>query len=460
MESPSPSPSPESIFLKDFSQKVDLTRRIREVLLNYPEGTIVLKELIQNADDAGATTVRLCLDRRLHGSDSLLSKALAPWQGPSLLAYNDAVFTEEDFVSISRIGGSSKHGQASKTGRFGCVFGFFYSTLWLLSLIEFGFEELVRVGFNSVYHLTDLPSFVSGKYVVLFDPQGIFLPNVSASNPGKRIDYVSSSAISVYRDQFLPYRAFGCDMKRPFSGTLFRFPLRNAEQVATSKLSRKEYSEDDLSSLLVQLYEEGVFTLLFLKSVLRVEMYVWDAQDSEPRKLYSCSVSSASDDIVRHRQAVLRFPKSVNSTESQVDCYSVDFVREALTGTQAEKRTNSFYLVQALASTSSRIGKFAATASKEYDMHLLPWASVAACITDNSEQNDALRVGQTFYFLPLPVRTGLSVQVNGYFEVSSNRRGIWYGADMDRSGKIRSVWNRLLLEDVVAPAFTQLLLGI
>lgn len=34
----------------------------------------------------------------------------------------------------------------------------------------------IRVGFNSVYHLTDLPSFVSGKHVVLFDPQGVYLP--------------------------------------------------------------------------------------------------------------------------------------------------------------------------------------------------------------------------------------------------------------------------------------------
>nr|POE78101.1 hypothetical protein CFP56_37893 [Quercus suber] len=48
--------------LEDFGQ-TDLTRRIREVLLNADlEGTTVL-ELIQNADDAGATTVRLCLDR-------------------------------------------------------------------------------------------------------------------------------------------------------------------------------------------------------------------------------------------------------------------------------------------------------------------------------------------------------------------------------------------------------------
>lgn len=113
------SPSHDSIFLEDFGQKVDLTRRIREVLLNYPEGTTVVKELIQNADDAGATKVCLCLDRRNHGTESLLSDKLSQWQGPALLAYNDAVFSEEDFVSISRIGGSGKHGQAWKTGRFG-----------------------------------------------------------------------------------------------------------------------------------------------------------------------------------------------------------------------------------------------------------------------------------------------------------------------------------------------------
>lgn len=120
MSSSLPSPATESaILLEDFGQKVDLTRRIREVLLNYPEGTTVIKELVQNADDAGATKVCLCLDRRRHGSDSLLSGTLAQWQGPALLAFNDAVFTEEDFLSISRIGGSGKHSQAWKTGRFG-----------------------------------------------------------------------------------------------------------------------------------------------------------------------------------------------------------------------------------------------------------------------------------------------------------------------------------------------------
>ncbi|XP_047182441.1 sacsin-like, partial [Vigna umbellata] len=349
--------APESIFLEDFGQTVDLTRRIREVLLNYPEGTTVLKELVQNADDAGATTVSLCLDRRTHRGDSLLTNSLAQWQGPALLAYNNAVFTEDDFVSISKIGGSAKHGQASKTGRFG-------------------------VGFNSVYHLTDLPSFVSGKYVVLFDPQGAYLPRVSAANPGKRIDFTGSSALSFYRDQFSPYCAFGCDMQSPFSGTLFRFPLRNADQAVRSKLSRQAYSPEDISSMFVQLFEEGVLALLFLKSVLCIEMYLWDVGESEPKKIHSCSVSSVSDDTVWHRQALVRLSKHLNTT-AEMDAFQLDFVSERISGDEAKRQTERFYVVQTMAAASSRIGSFATTASKDYDIHLLPWASIAACISEN-----------------------------------------------------------------------------
>ncbi|XP_076890119.1 uncharacterized protein LOC143541094 [Bidens hawaiensis] len=424
-----------SLLLEDFGQKVDLTRRIREVLLNYPEGTTVLKELIQNADDAGATKVRLCLDRRTHSTDSLLSPKLAQWQGPALLAYNNAVFTEGDFASISRVGGSGKQSEAWKTGRFG-------------------------VGFNSVYHLTDLPSFVSDKYVVLFDPQGDYLPNVSTSNPGKRIEYVTSSAITKSRDQLTPYIAFGCNMETCFPGTIFRFPLRNKEQASTSKLSKQAYLPDDISSMFNDLFEEGVFTLLFLKSVVSIEMYVWDTDMPEPRKTYSCSISLADKDTVWHRQALLRLSKNMGFSDNKTDGFLLDFLSENANGDQSQKRVDTFYIVQTMAAASSSIGSFAAKLSKDHDIHLLPWAAVAACISDNSSRDDLLKDGRAFCFLPLPVKTGMAVQVNGYFEVSSNRRGIWYGADMDRSGRIRSLWNRRLLEDVVASSFVNLLLQV
>lgn len=52
---------------------------------------------MQNADDAGAREVRLCLDLRKHGTVGLPTPVLAQFQGPALMVYNDGVFTDTDF---------------------------------------------------------------------------------------------------------------------------------------------------------------------------------------------------------------------------------------------------------------------------------------------------------------------------------------------------------------------------
>jgi sacsin len=67
-----------------------------------------------------------------------------------------------------------------------------------------------------------------------------------------------------------------------------------------------------------------------------------------------------------------------------------------------------------------------------------------------------LKRGQAFCFLPLPVDSGLPLFVNGYFELSSNRRDIWSGGDMSGEGKRRSDWNQALLRDVVTPLYIAL----
>ena len=46
------------------------------------------------------------------------------------------------------------------------------------------------IGFNSVYHLCEVPCFLSGKHVVWFDPQARFLPGVNPANPGKMVDFL------------------------------------------------------------------------------------------------------------------------------------------------------------------------------------------------------------------------------------------------------------------------------
>lgn len=52
------------------------------------------------------------------------------------------------------------------------------------------------------------------------------------------------------------------------------------------------------------------------------------------------------------------------------------------------------------------------------------------------------------------------MHVNGYFELSSNRRDIWFSnmpSELTDQGKVRSDWNLALLEDVAAPLYAQLL---
>ena len=95
-----------------------------------------LQEIIQNADDARATTVKFYLDCRPHiqtVSPSLTGYSeLHRFQGPALLAYNDAGFKERDWRGIQRPKRSEKAQDCMKVGKFGS-------------------------GFNSVYHITGKP---------------------------------------------------------------------------------------------------------------------------------------------------------------------------------------------------------------------------------------------------------------------------------------------------------------
>ena len=87
------------------------------------------QELIQNADDAGATHVKFLYDPRCYHTQSLLSPDLCKFQGPALYAYNNAKFNENDWEGIQNLMKSNKKDDPLKVGRFG-------------------------IGFNSVYHIT------------------------------------------------------------------------------------------------------------------------------------------------------------------------------------------------------------------------------------------------------------------------------------------------------------------
>lgn len=249
-----------------------------------------------------------------------------------------------------------------------------------------------------MYHLSDLPSFVSGRYVVLFDPHCKFLPQMNSANPGKRIDFVSSGALKLHPHQFMPYCGFGCDMERPYQGTLFRFPLRTTQQASVSRLSRQAYSEDDMAALLHEFYLEAIAAMLFLKHVECVDIFDWKADATSPEKLYSCRIKSPTAEIRWHRQAFSRLSVETSLVQKSSlpslnlnDIFKLEFLRESFTGIKEEK-AEVFLISQCMGAPMSRTAKMAVNAAKDYDIHLVPWASVAAKISGMEHKVNKLQV--------------------------------------------------------------------
>ena len=83
---------------------------------------------------------------------------------------------------------------------------------------------IFRTGFNSVYHFSDLPEFVSGDHMVVLDPHSAYLPGRKG---GTKIQFQKLQLLDRFPDTTAPFLHFGCTMREHYPGTLFRFPLRS-----------------------------------------------------------------------------------------------------------------------------------------------------------------------------------------------------------------------------------------
>lgn len=456
-----------------FGQHEALTTRLRHILEMYADGPAVLFELVQNAEDAGASNVIFLLDKSQYGTSSLLSPEMGDWQGPALYCFNDSVFSSQDLYAISRIGQESKLEKPFAIGRFG-------------------------LGFNCVYHFTDIPTFVSGENIVMFDPHACNLPGISPTHPGLRIKFVGRKILEQFPDQFSPFLHFGCDLQHPFPGTLFRFALRTANAASRSQIKKEVYAPAEVLSLFSSFSEVVSATLLFLRNVKTISIFVKEGPNSEMQLLHCVRKDCVNEPEVEKGPFHQIFSSMY---ENQRDRLSMDQFLSKLSKSinmdvpwRSQKLLVSeqnlsgcrscLWLTSECIGSFHRKGKFASFDKKFYKF--VPWVCIAAPINsvevekraggseeilDASFPNtaDILQIlqtstratfnfeGRAFCFLPLPISTGLPVHINAYFELSSNRRDIWFGDDMAGDGKIRSDWNMYLLEEVVAPAYGHLL---
>ena len=220
--------------------------------------------MIQNADDAEATEVNILYDARQHTTEKLLIKGMGDSHGPALVVHSNSTFTDEDFENITKLAGATKATNPLKIGKFG-------------------------VGFCSVYHITDIPSFVSGEWLYIFDPTLQYLKGIvrNENRQGKKMKYLSKFISQ--SQQLVPYESlFGFKGSTVYNGTMFRFPFRRSP----SQISSTLYNEHMISQLRKDLADNGSKLLLFLQHVKRITFSSIDSYTSEPKLEVSIEMSS------------------------------------------------------------------------------------------------------------------------------------------------------------------------
>ena len=380
-------------------QHEPLIVRLKNILKDYKDGLTIIKELIQNADDAEATEVNICYDARRHTTERhrLFFPGMCESHGPALVIHNNSVFRDEDFANIQKLAAATKQDKDLKIGKFG-------------------------IGFCSVYHITDVPSFISRERLYIFDPTLKHLQKEvkNAAQPGKMVKFLCK--VIKNSRQMDPYHGlFGFDVNSEYKGTMFRLPFRTS----FSELSTTCYSESAISELLNSLYKCGDKLLMFLRHINHITFQeICDGQNS-PHLLYEL-----------HKTTVT-IPLSLNASMISIKS---NHIRDA-------KRSSNIWLVakhEAVHNGKSAVAEVACLLNTKEGSY-----------TVNSELK-----GEIFCYLPLSQATGLPVHASCNFAVISNRRGIWTSSEVDSSSHPEVQWNIYLMEKIIPTAYVKGLISL
>ncbi|XP_061082376.1 sacsin-like [Conger conger] len=437
--------NPEFIGIEQCGQTEPITLRIKNILKEYDEEKDLFKELIQNAEDARATTCKFMLDFRKHKNppNSLIDQDMSLCQGPCLWAYNDKLFTEEDWVNITKVGSASKETKVEKIGKFG-------------------------LGFNSVYHMTDIPSVLSGKNLLILDPNVTHLKKhiESKACPGIKLDLFQERLFHSFPGQFKPYQGiFDCDLSRDsahkfFEGTLIKLPFRTQKEALSSEVSDKVFEGDDIGAFEQHLTHNSGEIMLFLRNISKVSLEILPENSSTPPCAEQVNTLFT---VTRKVVCTMRVPDDTPLKTRQSDSLKVllkidakfEHVTDGLSANIIEVTTNyqnvsdvSYWLVNSCFGMQTSLDMFQKESKQRFP---LPVGSIAVPLQKDpkggnwlAEKHDS--VGQVFCFLPLSIQSGLPVNINGFFAVTSNRKGLW-------DTGVKHEWNKALLQDAVTGSY-------
>ncbi|MER2601772.1 MAG: hypothetical protein ABTR27_05400, partial [Candidatus Competibacter phosphatis] len=284
-----------------FNQTERITTRLKDLVRSYPKGLALVKEFLQNADDAGATDLRVIYDRRTHTGTFQASPGMEVALGPALLFFNDRWFAEDDFAGIQHIGEGSKACDASRTGRFG-------------------------QGFNTCYSVTDHPSLMTRIHVGDdVDAHGQIQPQyetgVAWFDPHQRVAFQDEDGIqNAYAWDLWYAQERWHDWIRTFApapphnhwnpksdtfpGTVFRLPLRSADDVQRSEIFKETFLDKHFDDILKEIQKVGPALLVFLRSVMSLEIREIDVKGQDSIRYWIATGGDGKE--VAEKRKILR----------------------------------------------------------------------------------------------------------------------------------------------------------
>ena len=425
---------------KSFGKKPSRISIIKQLIHGYPRGIGILKEFVQNADDAKASHVDFILDLRHHTGEHLPDGRMHAIMGPALLVVNDKEFSKDDLDSIQAIAESSKKVTSSKIGRFG-------------------------LGFNTCYNVTDFPSFVTRDGIFCLDPHQA----ACAEGEDEGAQWTLEEAWEHFPDWPAVFLAGGIERNAiRHKGAIFRLPLRDPTQAAASQICKEAFLPEHFYQIVDQLWEVGPSILLFTQHLTSITVSeILPDGSATPRRLLSFQTKNLRDVRAARKklQGVLDAAEGAASAASGdqilVDAappvpYEHHFTVER-PGAQTEQR---WLVVQGRFGSPQSELLSAARDLIEAGEKALPVAGVAIQLATAASKTDYPQSAGGALFCGLPVKQTfhLPVHINGYFELDSHRSGLTDDPKVSsKIGQARHRWNELLLREGVAVAYAEAL---
>ncbi|MCW1886729.1 DUF3883 domain-containing protein [Luteolibacter flavescens] len=421
----------------DFGQKQPIHIAIRQLIHDYPQDEGILKELIQNADDGGASEIRFILDRR---ASLNLEGPLPDWSnfaGAALIVTNDRPFDDDDLENIQHISDSDKISRPGQTGRYGR-------------------------GFNAVYNLTDTPLLLTGSKLLLFDPCGF---HVSKGESGKGWQLSDQAWFTSFPDALTIFEGGGYRTGSKFhEGSIFRFPLRQQLKGSNKKdrITDQKFAPETFSKLVDGLEKLADQILLYLRNIKFIGCYEIGPDGKNLSTLLEIATTNP-DEVEAGRAPINSFVAESGGVDELLEaiaelddgCHETVFRHEVAVRRKNQEDRLAWCVCSGVYAGDSGELVDCARRLNESGNKAVPFSGAAICLEKNGSRLPLVE-GRVSCFLPLSGvlgGTGIRFSINGAFDLDGSRTGI----TKEREGSFgattsRAEWNELLVTHAIAPA--------